>query len=193
MKVTSFTGTKQVDNIKIFKPVSKIFVKTNYPDVRSGSLYGIPTSQRKTHDYYDNNATIRVRLVDGRSGRSDEIVPEMPLDLLSEICSKFEGFQRRAYKEPYYIADGKYGYGHICGYDLHSVILGGIVGNGIGEDCAAIDLSNDKYLDVDLRNLNKVLSLIFIKKLYSIFYYYTNILFFFEKIVIFVLGLLIKN
>jgi len=132
MKVTSFTGVSQIDNVKIFKPVNKIFVKTIYNGVEPMDA--------------DNNPSIRVRLVDGRNGRSDELVPEMELEVLSEIASKYEGFQRRAVRDTQNQT--------VDGYDLHSVILGAIVGTGVGEECAAIDLSNDKYLDIDMRNLN---------------------------------------
>lgn len=137
MKVTSFTGVTQIDNVKIFKPVNKVFIKSVYDPNKTYGTGGVSNV---------NEPLIRVRLVDGRNGRSDELVPEIELEVLSEIASKYEGFQRRASRP----ANSN----HINGFDLHSVLLGAIVGVGVGEECAAIDLSNDKYLDIDMRNLN---------------------------------------
>jgi hypothetical protein len=134
MKVTSFTGVTQIDNVKIFKPVSKIFIKTDYQEDAT---------------LQHSDPLIRVRLVDGRNGKSDELVPEMRLSILVEIASKYEGFQRRAAR---YRDDGN-NTDYVSGFDLCTVLLGGIVGTGVGEESAAIDLSNDKYLDIDMREL----------------------------------------
>ena len=137
MKVTSFTGVTQIDNVKIFKPVSKIFIKTNYKGTTSGPIVRV-------------DPLIRVRLVDGRSGRSDEVVPEMRLSILSELASKYEGFQRRAdLNRSLQMGD----YSH-SGFDLCTVMLGAIVGLDSYSQCAAIDLSNDKYIDIDMRELD---------------------------------------
>lgn len=131
MKVTSFTGLSGIDNVKIFKPVSKIFVKCDYNSTSNSDDFLSPT--------------IRVRLVDGKTGSSLDVVPEMDLSMLSEIASKYEGFQRRAGNK---FVEEEYSK---SGYDLHSVILGQVDANGI----TAIDLSNDKYLDIELRNCDK--------------------------------------
>lgn len=129
MKITSVTGVKQIDNLKCFKPISKVFIKTIYP---------------KTGYTNDHDPLIRIRLVDGANGSSKEIVPEMSLEVLSEIASKYEGFQRRAYEN----SDGA-----LMGYDLSSILLGQQIDDDV---VSAIDLSNDKYIDIDLRNLDPV-------------------------------------
>ncbi len=135
MKITSIKGVAQLDNIKCFKPVGKIFIKSYYEGLKSLGTF---------------DPLIRVRLVDGRNGSSDELVPEMPLSVLSEIASKYEGFQRREGYNP--------GTGKPVGFNLSTILLGAIVGHGVGENCAAIDLSNDKYLDIDLRNLDPLMT-----------------------------------
>ena len=135
MKLTSVTGVDKIENIKCFKPASKIFIVTR----PKGQPFMSP----------ETDPLIRVRLIDGRNGSSDELVPEMRLSLLSEIASKYEGFQRRSG----YGFDGTMTQVH-SGFSLSTILLGGIVGTGIGEDCAAVDLSNDKFLDIELKDLN---------------------------------------
>jgi len=132
MKITSFTRVTSIDNVKCFKPISKLFIKRIY----DRSLGGLN----------EDDPTIRVRLVDGATGNSKELVPEMKLSILSEIASKYEGFQRKAAVDVG---------GMLTGFSLSTILLGAYVGDSVGEDCAAIDLSNDKYIDIDMRNCDE--------------------------------------
>lgn len=135
MKITSVTGVESIENVKCFKPISKVFVKIIYPDINGANAVA---------NYSDPQ--IRVRLVDGRAGSSREIVPEMNLSILSEIASKYEGFQRQAAPR---LNDADLVV--LRGYSLSSVIIGQQLTDDV---IAAVDLSNDKYVDIDLRGLN---------------------------------------
>ncbi|WP_163319084.1 hypothetical protein [Dysgonomonas sp. 520] len=66
----------------------------------------------------------------------------MSLSILSEIASKYEGFQRQS---------GRSGAGYLQAYSLSTVIIGQQMDE---TTISAVDLSNDKYIDIDLRNLN---------------------------------------
>lgn len=132
MKLTSITGVDQIEGVNCFKPISKVFIKTDYGD---GVIQG-----------YHEDPLIRVRLIDGRTGSSTEIVPEMKLSILSEIASKYEGFQRKA-------AITKNGSDDtvVTGFSLSSVIIGQQLDETI---ISAVDLSNDKYISIDMKGLN---------------------------------------
>lgn len=128
MKIITVTGQSSIENVKCFKPISKVFIKAIYDgqfDIKE-----------------ESDPEVRIRLVDGRAGSSTEIVPEMRLSILSEIASKYEGFQRRASLNLAHSLDG---------YSLSSVIIGQQLDEST---ISAVDLSNDKYIDIDLRNLN---------------------------------------
>jgi len=133
MKITSVTGVDKIENVKCFKPICKVFVKAVYPD-------GVVEPQE------DKDPQIRVRLVDGQRGSSAEVVPEMPISILSEIASKYEGFQRRPAS-----VKGAGGVNYLSGYSTSSVILGQQLDM---DTISAVDLSNDKYVDIDLRGLD---------------------------------------
>lgn len=68
--------------------------------------------------------TLRVRLVNSETGRVEEIIPSMDLSVLAEITSMNEGF---------FISDG-------TKYNVNVML----------HPTSAINLSNDKYLEVDL-------------------------------------------
>jgi hypothetical protein len=133
MKITSVTGVTQIENVKCFKPVSKVFVKIIYPADNV-----VPN---------ESDPNIRIRLVDGANGSSREVVPEMRLSILSEIASKFEGFQRKAS----HVLNSAGAGSHLEGFSLSTIILGGSVNADV---VSAVDLSNDKYVDIDLHDLN---------------------------------------
>lgn len=101
MKVTEVKGN--VTNVKIFKPIQ-------YLNIQGAGYVG--------------NLTLRVRLVSSETGRVDEIVPSMTLDVLGEITSMNEGF----------FINGAHGYN--VNVMLHP--------------SSAVYLSNDRYLEVDL-------------------------------------------
>lgn len=132
MKITSVSGVTGIENVKCFKPISKVFIKVIYP--------------LDNMIMEESDPMIRIRLVDGRTAGNTEIVPEMQLSILSEIASKYEGFQRKAGK-----VAGQQGHSYYDGFSLSSVLIGRQMSDGI---IAAVDLSNDKYLDIDLRGLN---------------------------------------
>ena len=132
MKVTTVSGVASVENVKVLKPVSKVFIKT---------VFGAGVSSAVVL----KDPTVRIRLVDGRNGSSTEIVPETSLSVLSEIASKYEGFQRRSGLTPSGV-----GAFNRSGFSQSTVVIGAIVDGVIN----SVDLSNDKYLDIDLKNLN---------------------------------------
>lgn len=141
MKITSVTGVKSIENVKCFKPVSKLFLKCKYTGTRSAPKgFTVPFTDPQ----------IRVRLVDGANGSSKEIVPEMSVSILSEIAAKYEGYQRRAFVD-YSGATEEQPTVEVTGYDIYSIIIGQQLDV---ETISAVDLSNDKYLDIDLRNLD---------------------------------------
>lgn len=127
MKIAKFDNVSEMENLRVFKPISKIAIIATYNGVSDADLI--------------DKFRMRVRLVDGQKGDSIDILPETEISLLSEIASKFEGFQRRP-------------------------LFNGTTYNGIGTFCIpigaqvdgllhSINLSNDKYLDIDLVNLPK--------------------------------------
>lgn len=107
MKISNFKGS--VSNLKVFKPIQYLnIVSDNCPDV--------------------TNVKLRVRVVNSDTGRVDEIIPNISLDVLGEICSMNEGF---------YISSG--------GYKKFNV-------NVMLHPTSAVYLSNDKYLEIDVIN-----------------------------------------
>lgn len=73
--------------------------------------------------------TLRVRLVNSETGRVEEIIPSMDLGVLAEITSMNEGF---------FISDG-------TKYNVNVML----------HPTSAINLSNDKYLEVDLMGVGE--------------------------------------
>lgn len=105
MKVTSSVG--DLSNLKIFKPIQYLVIKG-----RSISNF--------------SSIKIRARVVNSMSGRVEEIIPSMKLQVLGEICSMNEGF---------FLRDGSNG-DYLVNVMLHPT--------------SAVYLSNDKYLEVDV-------------------------------------------
>ena len=101
MKVTQINGN--VTNAKIFKPIQYLNIQG------SGSV---------------SNLSLRARIVNSETGRVDEIVPSMKLDVLGEITSMNEGF----------FINGPHGFN--VNIMLHPT--------------SAVYLSNDKYLEIDV-------------------------------------------
>lgn len=113
MKVSNFTA-QSASGIKIFKPVQYLFVE------------GVANNGMK-------NVKMRARLVNSESGRVDEIIPLVGLDVLGEITSMNEGFFVKCDYE-----DGK---------DNFAV-------NVMLHPTSAVYLSNDRYLEVDIEGLS---------------------------------------
>ena len=134
-EIARFSGVDRTPQMKCFKPVQKIFVKREFPNLFSVSAPDL-------YDYHavKDDEEIRVLLVDSSTGQSTELVPFTELTKLSEIASKHEGFQRRA---AYVLND--YDIPIRDGYDFYSILL--------AQD-HAVDLSNDKYIAIEMRNLN---------------------------------------
>lgn len=135
MLIKSFTGVTEISSLLFHKPVSQIVVveNFNYKDA-------IPYPQT-------NVPFARIRLVDGFQGSSSEVVPKMLLTHLSELSSKYEGFDIRAGAVS--IEDDKY---ILSGRSIYTVVLGGISDNTGRFTC--VDLSNQKYFDLELTGLN---------------------------------------
>lgn len=108
MKITNFNFNSAQSNLKVFKPIQylNIVAKSQSP----------VTDPRETK--------LRVRVVDSMTGRVDEIIPSINLDVLGEICSMNEGF---------YMFDMNH-------YSINIML----------HPTSAIYLSNDKYLEIDL-------------------------------------------
>lgn len=130
MLVHQFTGLKEITGLKVFKAITKLTVVAKY--------------HKKATDMQARfDASIRVRLINQTSGETKELVPDTKLEILAEIASKYEGFQLRAFGD---MKDG------LDGKDCTSVLIGSEASDG---SIMGIHLSNDKYLDIDLRGLDK--------------------------------------
>lgn len=101
MKIISFTGVTENENIRVFKPCGTILVKQVFPD--GAGQGGLVT-----------NAKIRISIINSKTGSIEEVCPEMALRTLSEICSQSEGFQIWAYQ---------YDATHRVGSDNFGIIL----------------------------------------------------------------------
>lgn len=129
MKVASFKGSdfSTKEGMKVFKPVSSLVLCVSCLDpAKSWADYKEPE--------------IRVRLVDGKKGSSHEIVPQMLCDTLSDVAAKTEGFQRRM---GYKFDNSQAKKVRLSGRNQYTIVLNSL---------AAVDLSNDKYLDIDVFN-----------------------------------------
>lgn len=127
MKIARITGKTAEENLRVFKPIKKIAVVAKFNDFQESEKVKV------------DNFRMRVRLVDGRKGDSIDILPETEISVLSEIASKYEGFQRRP------LFNGT----KFNGVGTFTIPIGADVDNYL----CAIDLSNDKYLDIDLLGL----------------------------------------
>lgn len=125
MQIKSITGVTTAEDIKVFKPISKLIITSDYNGLTNRRI---------------NDVEIRVRLVDG-GGNTREVVPKMPLAVLSEIAAKHEGFFRRAVN----------GSTTMSGYCTDYVLLGQMLAPQAISGC---DLTSDKYLDIELYNLD---------------------------------------
>lgn len=143
MEISSFKGVNKTPQMKCFKPIQKIFVKREFPVSLIGASGAYQVKDVK------NDEEIRVLLVDSNTGQSTELVPFTKLEYLSEIATKAEGFQRRSVSR--YIADNPDGTPMLVkeGYDFYSVLLA---------EEHAVQLSNDKFIAIEMRNLNDMSS-----------------------------------
>lgn len=127
MKICHFSGKnyKSYEGAKAFKPISSLVLRVQCVD-----------KTKRWADYKEPQ--IRVRLVDGNQGSSHEIVPQMLCDILSDIAAKTEGYQRRFG----YAADpGAPNHVRLSGFNQYTIPLNTL---------ASVDLSNDKYIEVDI-------------------------------------------
>lgn len=135
MLIKQFTGVTEISSLLFHKPVSQIVVVENF-----NAADKVPYPQT-------NVPFARIRLVDGYQGSSTEVVPKMLLTHLSELSSKFEGFDVRAGAVS--VESGKY---ILSGRSIYTVVLGGI--NEFSGRFSCVDLSNQKYFDLELTGLN---------------------------------------
>lgn len=115
MKIATITTTN-VSGLKVFKPIQYLYVVGSSKESLS-------------------TAKLRARLVNSETGRVDEIIPLLSLDVLGEITSMNEGF---------YVRD-KANEG--AGYGEHFAV------NIMLHPTSAINLSNDKFLEIDIEGL----------------------------------------
>jgi|GEM_PF-4324090 len=135
MLVKQFTGVKEVSSLLFHKPISQIVV------VEEFFAEDLITQQ-------DNKPYARVRLVDGTGGSSSEVVPKMMLSHLSELSSKYEGFDVRA-GSAYNIDKDMH---VMSGCGIYTVIVGALNDQG---RFSCVDLSNQKYFDLELSGLHE--------------------------------------
>lgn len=115
MKIATITSSN-VSGLKVFKPIQYLYV--------------VGYSKEELA-----KAKLRARLVNSETGRVDEIIPLLGLDVLGEITSMNEGFFVRDK------ANDGVGYGEkFC----VNVML---------HPTSAVYLSNDKYLEIDIEGL----------------------------------------
>lgn len=110
MKLASFKNSA-VSGIKVFKPVQYLFVKGSFQNDIS-------------------TVKMRVRLVSSESGRIDEIVPLLCVDVLGEISSMNEGHFHK------------------------DKGAGDFALNVMLHPTSAVYLSNDRYLEIDIQGLD---------------------------------------
>lgn len=129
MKICHFSGAdySTYESAKAFKPVTSLVLRVKCVD-----------KTKRWADYV--HPDIRVRLVDGARGSSHEVVPQMSCDTLSDIAAKTEGYQRRLGWAADMSAPNNV---RLSGANQYTIVLNSL---------AAVDLSNDKYLDIDLFN-----------------------------------------
>ena len=104
MKIANFKGTQS--NLKVFKPIQYLYFEGTQLNLERLKL--------------------RVRVVNSSTGRVEEIIPSVSLDVLAEITSMNEGFYQmdKVNKE----------------YKLNVML----------HPTSAVYLSNDKYLEIDI-------------------------------------------
>ena len=116
MKIATIT-TPNVSGLKVFKPIQYLFITGASIDALS-------------------SAKMRVRLVNSETGRVDEIIPLLGLDVLGEITSMNEGFFVR----------NKHNSGSSASESFAvNVML---------HPTSAVNLSNDKFLEIDIEGLS---------------------------------------
>lgn len=108
MKITSFKETSK-SGIKVFKPIQYLYLTGTSDDL--------------------DEVKVRVRVVNGETGRVDEIIPFLSLSVLGEISSMNEGF--------------------FCyNTDTHQFMV-----NVMLHPTSAIYLSNNKYIEIDIEGV----------------------------------------
>lgn len=129
MLLKTIKGVDSLSSIICQKPISHLYIREILPV--GGS------------DQESASVKIRVRLIDVRAGKTTEVLPNFDLRFISEIATKFEGHDLRTYLD----ADSNKFYGE----NTHRILLGAQLTDG---RTAAVDLSNEKYFDLDLTGLN---------------------------------------
>lgn len=133
MLLKTITGVESATSILCQKPISHLFIRAILPAV--GLVY--PSR-------YNCPVNIRVRLIDVKQGKTTEVLPNSKLSFVAEYATKYEGFE----KDPWHSKDS----GKDFGEATYRVLLGSQLTDG---RIAAVDLSNEKYFDLDLSGLDK--------------------------------------
>lgn len=112
MKLANFTTASQ-SGIKVFKPIQYLHVEGRHENLSAVKM--------------------RVRMVNSESGRVDELIPFVSLDVLGEIASLNEGF--------------------FVGRTQGATGTPDFAVNVMLHPTASVYLSNDKFLEVDIEGL----------------------------------------
>ncbi|MFV0402925.1 MAG: hypothetical protein ACK5KV_03030 [Bacteroides graminisolvens] len=136
MLLKTITGVESVNSILCQKPISHLFIRAILPD--AGKV--IPSR-------YNCPVNIRVRLIDVKQGKTTEVLPNSKLSFVAEYATKYEGMEKDPWKSN---ETGKN-----FGESTFRVLLGSQLTDG---RIAAVDLSNEKYFDLDLSGLDKDLT-----------------------------------
>lgn len=117
MKITSFKETAK-SGIKVFKPIQYLVIDGVCPANQISAC------------------KLRARIVNSESGRVDEIIPLLSVDVLGEITSMNEGF--------YIYHRASNGDGSVDAFKINVML----------HPTSAVYLSNDKYLEIDIEGLS---------------------------------------
>lgn len=135
MLLKKVSNVKEIESLLFHKPISQIVIRERFH------------ANKHTPFPQTNVPYARLRLIDSARGSSEEAIPKMQLNHLSEISSKFEGFEVRAGGVTSTVTKKKI----LSGEGIYSVLVGSIDPDG---NLCCVDLSNEKYLDLELSGLN---------------------------------------
>lgn len=110
----------------------------------------------------NNFPYVKINLVNTISGKSEQLISEMPLHYLSEITSKYIGYDKRfavstTNAQPLGVAAGVATVNadaYLIGEETATIILGAFTpDSGLNLPYSCLELSNDKYIEVTFSNL----------------------------------------
>ena len=135
MLLKKIGNVREIESLLFHKPISQIVIREKFH------------ANKHTPFPQTNVPFARLRLIDSGRGSSEEAIPKMQLNHLSEISSKFEGFDVRAGGVTSSVNNQKI----LSGEGIYTILVGAIDTSG---NLCCVDLSNEKYLDLELSGLN---------------------------------------